>query len=232
MIQSTGRRAHHSVGRFTSDHVRAGEDALTERLLIATGNAGKLRELRSLLVGLPLQLLSLSDFPDAESVEETGQTFADNASLKASGYARQARVFTIADDSGLVVDALGGRPGVLSARYVRPDAPYPERIASLLRELESIRDPNRSARFVCAMAVATSAGEVIFSTQKSCEGNIAAAPLRQRWFRIRPIFVPDGFDQTFAELSAETKNRISHRGLALGAVREFLVSLTRLQSDR
>jgi XTP/dITP diphosphohydrolase len=184
------------------------------------------------LVNLPVQLLSLTDFSNIETVAETGGTFAENASLKASGYAEQARGLTIADDSGLVVDALSGRPGILSARYVRPDAPYPERIASLLAELEGIRAPDRSARFVCAMAVATRRGEIIFTTQKSCEGNIAGAPRGSGGFGYDPIFVPDGFDQTFAELSAETKNRISHRALALDAVREFLASLTLLQSDR
>ena len=202
-----------------------------QQLLIATSNAGKLRELRSLLARLPLELLSLTDFPKIESVEETGSTFTENASLKASGYARQARVLVLADDSGLVVDALGSRPGVHSARYVRHEATYPERIASLLGELASVSDPHRTARFVCAMSVATHTGEVVFATEKSCEGRIAAAPCGTGGFGYDPIFVPNGFDRTFGELSAEAKNRISHRGLALNAVREFLSSLTGLRSD-
>jgi XTP/dITP diphosphohydrolase len=202
------------------------------QLLIATGNAGKLRELRSLLGDLPVQLLSLTDIPGIEVVEETGSTFADNASLKASGYARQAKVLTLADDSGLVVDALGGRPGVHSARYVHPDASYPQRIASLLVELATVSDPHRDAQFVCALTVASDAGEIIFATEKSCEGRIAAGPRGTGGFGYDPIFVPDGFDETFAELSEETKNRISHRGLALGEAREFLASLTALRTDR
>jgi len=204
---------------------------LIERLLIATNNEHKLRELRSLLVNFPLELLSLTDFRNIESVAETGSTFAKNAALKASGYARQARVLTLADDSGLVVDALAGRPGVHSARYVRPDATYPERIASLLAELERTADSDRTARFVCAMAVAADGGQILFATEKSCEGRIDKAPRGMGGFGYDPIFVPDGFDQTFAELTAETKNRISHRGLALAAVREFLVSLTGSRSD-
>ena len=204
---------------------------MSQPLLIATSNAGKLRELRSLLVNLPLELLSFTDFPEIELVEETGSTFAENAALKASGYARQAKVLTLADDSGLVVDALSGRPGVHSARYVRPDATYPERIALLLAELERTGDSHRTARFVCSMAVAADAGEIVYATEKSCEGRIDKAPRGSGGFGYDPIFVPDEFDQTFAELTAETKNRISHRGLALAAVREFLVSLTGLQSD-
>lgn len=197
---------------------------MSKPLLIATSNAGKLRELRSLLVDLPLELLSLTDFPNIESVEETGSTFTENASLKASGYACQARVLTLGDDSGLVVDALRGGPGVHSARYLDPDVTYPERIASLLAELESFADPDRTARFVCAMTLASGGGEIVFATERGCHGRIDKAPRGSGGFGYDPIFVPDGFDQTFAELPAETKNRISHRGLALAAVREFLVS--------
>lgn len=202
-----------------------------QQLLIATSNAGKLRELQTLLADLPLELLSLADFPKIESVDETGLTFAENASLKASGYAREARVLTLADDSGLAVDALGGQPGVHSARYVHDKATYPERIVSLLAELESFADPDRTARFVCAMTLASHDGAIVFATERSCEGHIAAAPRGTRGFGYDPIFVPDGFDRTFGELSAEAKNRISHRGLALNAVREFLSSLTGLRSD-
>lgn len=214
-----------------TDDVRAGEQPLSQPLLIATGNAGKLRELRSLLVDVPLELLNLTDFPNIQSVEETGLTFAENASLKASGYARQARVLTLADDSGLVVDALGGRPGVHSARYVDPDASYPDRVASLLRELTGVSGTSRTARFVCAMSVASSAGEIVFATEKSCEGRIAAEPRGTGGFGYDPVFQPNGFDQTFAELSDQTKNRISHRGVALAAVRRFLDSLTGLRGD-
>jgi XTP/dITP diphosphohydrolase len=199
------------------------------QLLIATTNPGKLRELRSLLADLPLELLSLTNIPSIEPVEETGETFTENASLKASGYARQAKILTLADDSGLAVDALQGKPGVYSARYVRADATYPDRIASLLGELAGIGEPNRTARFVCAMSVSTGTGEVAFTTEKSCAGRIAAAPRGTGGFGYDPIFVPDGYHQTFAELPVEIKNRISHRALALQATRKFIASLTASQ---
>jgi len=204
---------------------------LSEQLLIATSNAGKLRELRSVLADPHFELLALREFPNIESVEETGSTFAENATLKAVGYARQAKVLTLADDSGLVVDALGGRPGIHSARYVGPDATYPERIASLLGELANTAEPHRSARFVCAMTVATETGEIAFATEKSCEGRLVAAARGTGGFGYDPIFVPDGYHQTFAELPAEIKNRISHRGRALQDLRKFLASLTGLRAD-
>ena len=217
------------LSRLTSHNVCTGESSLScEQLLIATSNAGKLKELRRLLTGLPFELLSLADFRNIESVEETGSTFAENASLKASGYARQTKVVTLADDSGLAVDKLKGRPGVYSARYVNADASYPERIASLLAELAGIARQDRTARFVCAMAVASKAGEILFATEKSCGGRIAAAPRGTGGFGYDPIFVPAGYNQTLAELPAEIKNQISHRALALQAVREFVGSLTAL----
>ena len=201
---------------------------MSDELLLATSNAGKLRELRSVLGASHFQLLDLGEFPNIEPVVETGSTFAENASLKAVGYARQAKVLTLADDSGLVVDALFGRPGVHSARYVRPDATYAERIASLLGELTKTGEADRSARFVCAMTVATETGEIVFTTEKSCEGRVAARPRGTAGFGYDPIFVPAGYNQTFGELPGEIKNQISHRGLALQDVRGFLASLTGL----
>ena len=203
-----------------------------QQLLIATSNAGKLRELRNLLAASHLELLDLREFPSIESIAETGSTFSENASLKASGYARQARVLTLADDSGLSVDALGGRPGVHSASYLHPKAAYFERIASLLAELEGVAERDRTARFICSMAVSSAAGEIVFTTEKSCEGHIAAAPRGSGGFGYDPIFVPVAYDQTFAELPAEIKNRISHRARALGAVRDFIASLTAPRIDR
>jgi XTP/dITP diphosphohydrolase len=197
-----------------------------QRLLIATSNHGKLRELRALLAAQPFELLSLDDIPDIETVEETGSSFIENASLKATGYARQAQVLTLADDSGLVVDALSGGPGVRSARYLSADASYDDRIRSLLAELDDISDQDRTGRFVCAMAVASEAGEILFVTEKACDGRIAISPKGSGGFGYDPIFIPNENDRTFAELSAETKNQISHRAKALFAVRDFLSSLT------
>jgi XTP/dITP diphosphohydrolase len=198
---------------------------LTE-LLVATGNPGKVREIRALLSDLPIRLLSLADFPNIVSVDETGSTFAENAALKAFGYASQAGVLTLADDSGLEVDALGGVPGVHSARYLGEDASYEERISALLGELQVAGTNDRTARFVCALAIATSSGEIVYRTHAACEGRIADAPRGTGGFGYDPVFIPDGYARTFGELPPDLKNRISHRGRALASAREYIASLT------
>ena len=195
-------------------------------LLIATGNSGKLREIRALLSDLPISLLSLADFPASEVVAETGSTFAENASLKARGYGRQAGAFTLADDSGLEVDALDGAPGVLSARYLSKQASYADRIRALFVELEHAGTQERTARFVCAVAIASRNGDILYTTQAACEGRIADAPHGSSGFGYDPVFIPNGFQQTFGELTADVKNQISHRGQALASARQFLASLT------
>ena len=150
--------------------VCSGESSLKPtELLIATGNGGKLREIRALLCDLPIKLLSLTDFPTVEEVAETGSTFAENAALKAVGYARQAGVLTLADDSGLEVDALGRAPGVRSARYLGEDASYADRMNALLEAVKDTKDDARSARFVCALAVASGNQEMLYTTEQTCE---------------------------------------------------------------
>ncbi len=141
-------------------------------LLVATRNEGKLQELRQLLADLPLSLLGLDDFPTIQTVAETGLTFVENASLKASGYATQAHILTLADDSGLEVDALGGAPGVLSARYAGEAASDAARIDKLLAELSDIAVETRTARFVCAIAIANSEGSILIVSKGTCEGRI------------------------------------------------------------
>jgi len=195
-------------------------------LLIATGNAGKLREIRTLLGDLPLTLLSLTDFPSIEEVAETGSTFAENAALKALGYAQQAGVLTLADDSGLEVDALAGTPGVRSARYLGENVSYADRISALLTALKNVENDKRSARFVCALAIASPNREILYRTQAMCEGYIGDAPRGSGGFGYDPVFVPHGFTQTFGELPADIKNEISHRGQALVKARQFIASLT------
>ena len=195
-------------------------------LLIATGNGGKLREIRALLSDLPIKLLSLADFPTVEEVAETGSTFAENAALKAVGYARQAGVLTLADDSGLEVDALGRAPGVRSARYLGEDASYADRMNGLLAAVKDIKDGIRTARFVCALAIASDGQEMLYTTERTCEGRIADEPRGSGGFGYDPIFIPKGFTQTFGELPAELKNQLSHRGRALSEARKFLASLT------
>jgi len=195
-------------------------------LLIATTNRGKLEELRELLGGLPFELCDLGHFPAIKSVAETGSTFADNAVLKARGYALQTGLITVADDSGLEVDALGGAPGVRSARYAGDGAADGERVQKLLLELAKTESSDRSARFVCIVAVAHLSGAVLNVSTGVCAGKIAEAPRGQSGFGYDPVFIPEGFERTFAELDPQTKNAISHRGQALKKASEFLRSLT------
>jgi XTP/dITP diphosphohydrolase len=198
----------------------------TQVLLIASRNKGKVRELRELLVDLPFVLRSLSELSLTQTIPETGETFVENASLKATGYARQARVLTLADDSGLAVDALGGAPGVLSARYAGERASDAERTAKLLSELAAVAKEERSARFVAAIAIADEFGRIIHVCAGVCDGRIAEKPKGSRGFGYDPIFIPNGFEETFGELPASIKNQISHRARALAQARNFLRSLT------
>ena len=197
---------------------------MTHELLIATGNKGKVAELRSLLAGLPLRLRDLAEFPSVREVEETGQTFSDNAALKAQGYAEQTGLWTLADDSGLEVDALGGAPGVYSARYGGEGLSDADRVTRLLEELSKTTVEERRARFVCVIAIADPRGQVMNLSTGTCEGRIVHAPRGTHGFGYDPVFLPDGFEQTFGELTAEIKHDISHRALALKAARSFLVS--------
>jgi XTP/dITP diphosphohydrolase len=191
-------------------------------LLIATHNAGKIRELTSLLSNLPLRLRRLSEFPQIGEVEETGRTFAENAELKARLYSRQTNLWTLADDSGLEVDALGGAPGVLSARYAGADATDEERNARLLAELSLTGDEQRSARFTCAIALYETDAETAEVFSGVCEGRISRRPRGRGGFGYDPLFIPAGYEQTFGELPDELKQQISHRARALAKVRAYL----------
>lgn len=192
------------------------------RLLIATGNHDKLREIRGLLGSRSGELLTLRDFPPVAEPEETGATFAENGRLKALYYDAavsqpDARVqggalYTVAEDSGLVIDALGGEPGVRSARFLRPDATYPERFAEIHRRLAAAPRPWR-ARFVCAVSVVR-AGVVVYETVGTVEGEIAPAPRGDRGFGYDPIFHYPPFGRTLGEVSDADKMGLSHRGYA------------------
>jgi XTP/dITP diphosphohydrolase len=195
-------------------------------LLIATGNPGKFGELRGMLANLPFIVFSLADYPHTHPIAETGITFIENASLKAAGYARQTNVLTLADDSGLEVDALHGAPGVLSARYLNESASYPDRIQTLLTELAGTGSANRSARFVCAIAISNPDGCLVHVSVGTCEGQLAISPHGSGGFGYDPLFIPNGYEKTFAELRAEVKNQISHRARALKGACEYLQSLT------
>ncbi|PYS62785.1 MAG: non-canonical purine NTP pyrophosphatase, RdgB/HAM1 family [Acidobacteria bacterium] len=195
-------------------------------LLIATWNKGKRRELQQLLSDLPFALMSLDDILGLEPVLETGETFLENASLKASGYAIQSGLLTLADDSGLEVDALGGAPGVHSARYAGDGASDRQRVEKLLGDLRNVDEPDRTARFVSAVATASSNGSILNMSLGRCEGRIAFEPRGSGGFGYDPIFIPAGSEMTFAELPPEIKNQISHRHTALEKAREFLRNLT------
>jgi XTP/dITP diphosphohydrolase len=200
-----------SNGQLTTDN---------RQLLVATGNAGKIKEMEEFLAGLPLILRGLKEFSNVFEVEETGATFTENAILKAKGYAVQTGFRTLADDSGLEVEALGGAPGVFSARYAGENAGDEEKIAKLLDKLGETKD--RRARFVCAMAVSDETGEIKFVSEGICDGRIALNPRGIKGFGYDPIFIPDGFDETFGELSGEIKQKISHRARAMKKIIQYL----------
>src|SRR5215212_9412222 len=187
-------------------------------LLIATGNAGKVRELSQLLAGAPLRLRLLSEFDGVAEAEETGTTFAENATIKALYYSAHAGLLTLSDDSGLAVDALGGAPGVYSARYAGREATYAERMSRLLGELDATGDTSRRARFVCVIAVADPSAGTLHTFEGACEGCISRAPRGTGGFGYDPLFIPDGHERTFGELPAEVKHTLSHRARARAAL--------------
>ena len=201
-------------------------------LLLATTNADKLREIRAALGRATITLMSLADLPPAPAPEETGETFAANARLKALHYDRASaqiavgdQVLTAAEDSGLVVDALDGEPGVRSARFLRPDASYPERFAEIDRRLAAAPGSSRRARFVCAIAVARR-GDVVFETTGIVEGEIASIPRGTQGFGYDPIFFYPPYGRTLAEVSDDAKRRAAHRGKAFAHLAEWLQNRT------
>ncbi|MGQ9676286.1 MAG: XTP/dITP diphosphatase [Chloroflexota bacterium] len=195
-------------------------------LLIATNNEGKLREYRDLLAGLPVQLVSLREAGVDIEVEETGQTFAENAVLKASCYARASGLCTLADDSGLEVDALGGEPGVMSSRYAGPQATDADRVRFLLDKMKTVPDDQRSARFKCVIAVASPA-DLVETSEGTVEGVIASEPRGDQGFGYDPIFYLPEMTRTMAELPPAIKNRISHRARAAAVARLIIERLLR-----
>ena len=202
-----------------------------DELLIATHNAGKLAEFHHLLRDLPLELRSLREFPAVSAVEETGRTFAENAELKARHYSRLTALWTLSDDSGLEVDALGGRPGVRSARYAGPSATDAERMSLLLTELYATGDPERRARFVCVIALCHPSDEGVKLFFGACEGRITAEARGSGGFGYDPIFMPDGYRETFGELPPEIKNRVSHRARALEGLKAHLEDIYGVRLD-
>ena len=197
---------------------------MTVRLLVATHNKGKLREYKALLQDLPVTLTYLDEVGIHEDVPETGKTFAENAIQKARAYAAMSGLLTLADDSGLEVDALGGAPGVHSARYAGPGATDEDRIQKLLRELDGVPPDKRTARFRCVIAVATPEGQV-YTADGAVEGVIIDTPRGSHGFGYDPVFFLPERGKTMAELPPEEKNRISHRARAAEAIKPVLKRL-------
>ncbi len=198
---------------------------MTTTLLIASTNQGKVREFHSLASGLKLEMVSMSDIGPMPEVAETGATFAENARTKAAAYAISSGLMTIADDSGLEVDALGGRPGVLSARY-GGDVPFAEKIRLILDDLRDVAAPARTARFRCSIAVADPSGRIVCEADGVCEGTIAQEPFGEGGFGYDPVFVPNGYVETFGQLGPEVKDSLSHRANAFLQIIPYLRGLT------
>ena len=199
-------------------------DIAERHLLIATSNPGKVMEIKAALIDLPLVLRSPQEFPGLSTPDESGRSYSENAIIKATSYARQTGLSALADDSGLEVDALGGGPGLKSARFGGAGTTNDERIALLLSDLARTRDQERRARFVCVMVIAD-ASTTLCVAHGVCEGRIATTPAGSGGFGYDSIFVPDGHNLTFGQLSADIKNQISHRAKALQEIRQFLAGL-------
>ena len=195
------------------------------KLLMATRNQGKFREYECLLADLELDLVDLTKAGIVAEVEETGATFEENALLKAGTYCQVSGLLTLADDSGLEVDALGGEPGVLSARYAGENASDEQRVAFLLSKLTDVPWAQRTARFRCVIAIAHSSGTLELCEGQCC-GFVTFEPRGTQGFGYDPIFYIPEFDRTMAELSIDEKNRVSHRGRAAQKAHEILRRLS------
>lgn len=194
------------------------------QILFATGNEGKMREIRSILADTGAKILSIKEAGVSIDIEENGTTFEENALIKAravSAALTEADSVVLADDSGLVIDALGGEPGIYSARYMGEDTSYDVKNTNLIERLEGVPDEKRTARFVCAIAAVMPDGRE-FTVQAAIEGRIGYEQKGEGGFGYDPIFYVPEFGKTTAEMTAEEKNRVSHRGKALEHMKEVL----------
>ncbi len=191
------------------------------RIIFATGNEGKMREVRLILKELGMEILSMKDAGVILDIVEDGTTFAQNARLKARAVWEKTKGVVLADDSGLVVDYLGGEPGVYSARYMGEDTSYEVKNRAIIERLKGAREEERTARFVCAIAAVLPDGRIL-QTEGTIEGKIAHKPAGQGGFGYDPIFFLPEYGLTSAEIPMEKKNEISHRGKALRAMKEKL----------
>jgi XTP/dITP diphosphohydrolase len=196
------------------------------RLVLATRNPGKIREIAAIYSHLELAWLPLPDLHEIGTIPEEGATYAENAMAKARTASVESGLPALADDSGVEIDALGGSPGIHSARFLGPSATDAERNARILHLLEEVPDPRRTARYVAAVAVALP-DRAVHVFEGACEGSIARSPRGTAGFGYDPIFVPRGESRTMAEIPVEVKNRISHRARALRAAEPCLVEILR-----
>lgn len=195
------------------------------KLVIASGNPGKLREMKEMLADLPINVLSLKDYPQIGEIPETGSSFRENAALKAETVAKITGEWVLADDSGLEVDALGGRPGIYSARFAGEGAGDAANNAKLLQELKAIGGHNRKARFRAVIAIAHPGHETLFA-EGECEGYITDKPQGSGGFGYDPLFYYPPAGLTFAQMTAEEKNKVSHRAKALAKAYNILKEIS------
>lgn len=193
------------------------------RIVLATKNKGKIKEMRQLLAPMHIEVLSLADFAPVDDAEENGATFAENAMIKACYYFAHTGIPCLADDSGLEVDALGGRPGVYSARYSGEDATDQTNNAKVLQEMEGVEAEKRTARFRCSMALVGDGIEL--TTDGTCEGILLAEERGSGGFGYDPLFYVPKFERTLAEMSSDEKNGISHRGAAVRKMAERIAEM-------
>jgi XTP/dITP diphosphohydrolase len=193
---------------------------VNKTLVLATRNAHKVEEMQEMLRDLPVLLIGMDAYPDAPEPEETGTTFGENAIIKATAAAAAAGQWALADDSGIAVDALQGRPGVYSARWAGPGSGAAEWIAKTLAELKDVPMDWRTARYICALALADPSGKIVAMAEGTFEGRISETPRGAGGFGYDPIFVVEGdhADRTAAELSPDEKHALSHRGKAVRAL--------------
>lgn len=201
---------------------------MKRKIVFATGNVGKLREIKEILSDMDLEVVSMKEIGADVPIEENGATFEENALIKAKAVAKECGEIVLADDSGLEVDFMNKEPGVYSARYMGKDTPYSEKNANIIERLEGVSEEERTARFVCAIAAAFPNGEEII-THGEIEGRIGYEEKGKNGFGYDPIFYVPELGKTTAELSDEEKNRISHRGKALRKMKEELRK--KLQGD-
>ena len=200
---------------------------MIQKLILATSNPGKIEEIRAILADVPVEIQSLLDFPDVPEIVENGKTFEENALIKARIIFNYKGLPVLSDDTSLEVFSIGMEPGIYSARYSGHNVSYADNNRKLLKELSKMSGEMRRAQFRCVVAFKTGEVEKIF--EGICRGSIVEKERGNGGFGYDPLFKPQGFDKTFAELPSETKNLISHRGKALEAAKEYLVQFFQSQ---